>query len=421
MSACIWYVSKYVALPTARKGSARAFLLLREMAALGHRCVILTSDSNHLTTPPHVEGHLFSETVDGVDVHWIRTLKFAGASSVRRILSWIDFEWRLWRLPKAPLPSPDVVIVSSPSLLTIFNGLLLRRRYRCRLIFEVRDIWPLTLIEEGGYSPFNPFVMGFRAVELLAYRFADEIVGTMPNLGQHVAESLGRHPPVSCIPFGVHADMIEQAQPLPIDWIKRHIPEHKYLVCYAGSIGISNALETLFACASDMRDHSDVHFLIVGEGGLKSHYEGVAAALDNVSLTGSVPKDVVPSVLALCDLLYFSVHTSKVWDYGLSLNKVIDYMLAAKPIVASYTGFRTMVEDAQAGISVPAGDPAALKRAILRLKAQPRSELTEMGERGRRWAWTNLNYRKLADDYLRVALRRDAPGSLGRTPNGPHR
>ena len=79
---------------------------------------------------------------------------------MRRILSWLDFEWQLLGLPKEKLQTPDVVIVSSLSLLTILNGLLWKVRYKCRLIFEVRDIWPLTVTEEGGFTSWNPFVLG---------------------------------------------------------------------------------------------------------------------------------------------------------------------------------------------------------------------------------------------------------------------
>ena len=94
-------------------------------------------------------------------------MKYSVAKSLRRILSWLDFEWRLFRLPKHQLPPPDVVVVSSLSLLTIVQGLFWRRRYKCRLVFEIRDIWPLTITEEGGFSPRNPLVLGLATVDNL--------------------------------------------------------------------------------------------------------------------------------------------------------------------------------------------------------------------------------------------------------------
>jgi glycosyltransferase involved in cell wall biosynthesis len=199
--------------------------------------------------------------------------------------------------------------------------------------------------------------------------------------------------------------MFEQVAPVPPEWSARFVPQDKFIVCHAGTIGTSNALDTLLDCARAMQDHPDVHFLIVGEGGLKRHYEQLCADLPNVTFTGPVPKDMVQSVLELCALLYFSVSPSKLWDYGLSLNKVIDYMLAGKPITASYTGYPTMVEEAEGGTSVPAGDPAALRAEILRLKALPPEVLQEIGKRGHRWLLANRSYEMLARDYLAIALR----------------
>lgn len=418
MSACVWYVSKYAALPAAGRGGTRAFLIMRELARAGHRAVMLISDSNHLTEVPRLPGPHLLETVEGVDVHWIRTRKFTGAKSIGRILSWLDFELRLFLFPKRGLPRPDVVIVSSLSLLTIFNGLWLKFRYRCRLVFEVRDIWPLTIIEEGGFSPYNPLVMGLAAVERLAYRNADVIVGTMPNLAAHVSEVAPLHAPVHCVPFGVDVDMIKNARPLPPTWVQEHIPPGKFVVCHAGTIGITNALDTLFDCARAMRERSDVHFLILGEGGLKPHYEALTADLPNVSFAGAVAKDQVGAALEACDLLYFSVHVSKVWNYGLSLNKVIDYMLAGKPIVASYSGYPTMVDEAGAGTALPAGDPAALETEIVRYAEMEPEARRAIGQAGRDWLWRNRQYRDLAELYLQIALP-DPGSSAGDDTDAP--
>lgn len=390
---------------------------MREMVRQGHRCLMITSDSNHLTNVPDLESSYLTETMDSVEVCWVRTRKYSGAQSLGRILSWLDFEWRLFRLPKANFPRPDAIIVSSLSLLTIFNGLWLKRRFGCRLIFEVRDIWPLTLVEEGGFSPRNPFVVALGLVERFAYRHADAIVGTMPNLVQHVDEQVVNHAPVSTIPFGIDRDMVQNAIPLPLGWIEDHIPDGKFIVCHAGTIGTTNALDTLFACARDMKDNDKTHFLIVGEGDLRAHYEAACADLPNVSFTGAVPKTMVQSVITHCDVVYFSALKSKIWKYGMSLNKVIDYMLAAKPVIGSYTGHTTMIEEANSGIIVPAADPRALKSAIDILVKMSPDARSAMGMRGREWLLLNRPYAKLAEDYLRVVLPSDISDVSRRVPS----
>ncbi len=371
---------------------------------MGHRVVILTSDSNHLAAPPHLENEYLFQEVDNIRLCWVRTMKYSRAKSARRILSWLHFEWRLLWLPKYKLPRPDVVVVSSLSLLTVLNGLWWRMRYKCRLVFEVRDIWPLTIIEEGGFKPSNPLVWGLGVIEQLGYKHADAIVGTMPNLGEHVQDVLGYPKPTHCIPMGVDASLIATPEALPANYVSSCFPTGKFLVAHVGSIGVTNALDTFFKCAQAMQDNPSTHFLVVGDGDLCEAYRQQYAHLNNLTFGPRVSKAMVPSVLAKCDLLYFSVHMSKVWHYGQSLNKIIDYLMAGKPVVASYTGYPSMINEANCGSYVPAGDVVALMQEVERYSHMDTHERLLMGARGKAWLLANRSYSKLAQDYLGIML-----------------
>jgi glycosyltransferase involved in cell wall biosynthesis len=410
---CIWYVSKYVAPPAKVSAGGRGYLIMREFARMGYQSIIITSDSNQLAEVPVLETSYLAQEVDGLQLRWIRTMKYGKAKSLRRILSWLDFEWRLWRMPKTELPAPDVVIVSSLSLLTILNGFLLRHHYRCRLVLEIRDIWPLTITEEGGFSRWNPLVLGLGFIEKLGYRYADAIVGTMPNLGEHVAGVLGQPKTTHCIPMGVDEATLAEGDLLPTDYVEKYFPKDKFIVAHAGTIGITNALDTMLDCAEAMKGDNKVHFLVVGEGDLRGHYQRKYAHLPNLSFAPRVPKQMVQSVLSRCDLLYFSVHVSKVWKYGQSLNKVIDYMLAGKPVVASYTGYPSMINEADCGTYVPAGDVDALRIEVQRYAALDPVQRGEIGRRGRDWILTHRRYETLAKSYLAILFDKAEPGTAG--------
>lgn len=400
--ACIWYISKYVSPPAQTSSGGRGYMLMREIAGMGHRCLIITSDSNRLAQVPELAQPVWLQEVDGMTVCWLRTLKYEVAKSARRILSWIDFEWRLLRLPKKALPRPDVVVVSSLSLLTILSGFLLRWRYKCRLVLEIRDIWPLTITEEGGFRARNPLVLGLGLIEWLGYRFADAVVGTMPNLQAHVTQVLGRPRQTHCIPMGVDEDALQAAESVPEDYVQAHLPKGKFLIAHAGTIGITNALDTFLECAQALQDDDRLHFLVVGDGDLRPMYQKKYAHVRNLSFAPRVKKSMVQSVLSHCDLLYFSVHPSRVWHYGQSLNKVIDYMLAGKPVLASYTGYPSMINEAECGSYVPAGSVEELRLEILRYAAMEPQERTRMGERGRQWVLAHRRYPVLARRYLEI-------------------
>lgn len=406
---CVWYVSKYVITPTAGDPAGRDLSLMREFARQGCRALVVTSDSMGKFNAPLAREQYAMEEYDGVSVCRVRTLKYSDSKSTRRILSWLDFERRLLRLPKNRLPAPDVVVVSSLSLLTVLNGFLLRRRYRCRLVFEVRDIWPLTIVEEGGFSRWNPLVLLLGAIERAGYRRADAIVGTMPNLGAHVEEVTGQSLPTHCIPMGIDPGARQSSPPLPADYAAAYIPTDRFIVAYAGSIGISNAMDVLLQCAESMRNDPRVHFVVLGEGELRESYIQQYGILPNLTFAPRIPKSQVYDFLTRCDLLYFSVHTSKVWEYGLSLNKLIDYMFAAKPIVASYSGYPSMINEADCGTFVPAGDVGALRNEIIRYAAMPSNERTVIGERGRNWLVEHRDFRVLAESYLDILLPSHPP------------
>lgn len=407
--ACIWYVSKYVTPPSQGSVGGRGYLIMRELARLGHTCVVITSDSNQLAEVPDLAQPYVRQDVDGLQLWWVKTMRYQVAKSVRRIASWLDFEWRLWRMPKAGLPKPDAVVVSSLSLLTVLNGFWLRRQYGCRLVLEIRDIWPLTITEEGGFSRWNPLVLGLGWIEKLGYRYADAVVGTMPNLGEHVQQVLGQAKPTHCIPMGVDEVALMAGTTLPADYAKQHIPADKFIVVHAGTIGITNALDTMLDCAALMQDQPQMHFLVLGDGDLRAHYQQKYAHLPNLTFAPKVPKAMVQAVLARCDVLYFSVHVSKVWRFGQSLNKVIDYMLAGKPVVASYTGYPSMINEAGCGTYVPAGDVPALRAEIERYAAMSSQERASLGAKGRAWILANRSYRQLAQDYLKILLDSESP------------
>lgn len=402
MNRCIWYVSKYVSPPSDARAGGRGYILMRELAKRGHDCVIITSDSNHLANVPTLNAPYAFQKIDGLTLCWVKTLKYSSAKSLRRILSWLHFEWRLLWFPKRRVASPDAVVVSSLSLLTILNGFWLRRKYGCRLIFEVRDIWPLTITEEGGFSRSNPLVKGLAFIERLGYRYADEIVGTMPNLQEHVRHVLGYERKTWCIPMGIDPDAMVDPIGVPQEYKDLYFKKDKFTVAHVGSIGISNALDVLMKCAESLADCENIHFLLVGDGDLKAEYQRQYGHLPNLTFAPKIPKKMVQSLLGECDLLYFSVHPSEVWCYGQSLNKVIDYMLSGRPVLASYDGFPSMINEAGCGEFVPAGDIDALKKKIIEYSKMEAVSLAEIGVRGRAWVLEHRMYENLAGNYLEM-------------------
>lgn len=411
----IWIISKYASLPRYGPGS-RLYHLGREFRREGHETLLVTSDANHLACYPDTP-HLYNyEDVDGIKVCWIRTRKYGKTASAGRVLSWLDFERRLFGMPRAGLPRPDVVIVSSLSLLSVIFGYHLKKVYGARLVFEIRDIWPLTMVAEGGFHPWHPLVLLLGMVERFGYRKADLVVGTMPRLDIHVRETIGRDRPFHCSPLGYPAEWLSDEAPLSEEFLRSHFPAGKVIVGYAGSIGISNALEPLMQCIEQLSSRTDIHFVIVGGGDLKDVYRKRMSGNANVTFAPRIPRDQVQSFLRKCDVLYLSAHDSPVWRFGQSLNKMVDYMMAGKPVIASYSGYPSMLDEADAGSFVRAGDASALCKEIIRYADMSAEEREKTGRRGRDWILSHRSYGQLANEYLR-AIGERVSGEM-RAPEG---
>lgn len=85
----------------------------------------------------------------------------------------------------------------------------------------------------------------------------------------------------------------------------------------------------------------------------------------------------------------------------MSLNKLIDYMMSGKPVIASYSGFPSMIDEADCGEFVPSGDAEKLMDRISEYAVKPSASLEEMGDRGREWLIKNRTWEAVAEEYLR--------------------
>ena len=395
----IWCISKYASPPNYGKMPARLFVLTKEFIKLGHKATLITSDSNHFSKFPDTNKVHNFEVVEDVPLCWIKTKKYLKTASVCRILSWFDFERKLFKLDTSRLDKPDVVLVSSLSIFSIVYGYYLKKKFGAFLVFEIRDIWPLTMTEEGGFSKWHPLVLFIGLIEKFGYKKADLVVGTMPRLDLHIKNILGYEKQFHCSPLGFDPVNYEKESfgNNPFDDI---FPKDKMIVGYAGSMGITNALEPFIKTIKLLNNNENIHFMLVGSGDLKSNFENELENCNNVTFLPRIGQNEVKYFLNNCDILYLSTKDSEVWKYGQSMNKVVEYMLASKPMIASYTGYPSMINEANCGFFEKTSDANELKEKILSILNLNQEERKILGENGLKWVYENRQYSKLAKEYL---------------------
>ena len=394
----IWIISKYGS--TKEYGvSSKPYRTAKFFSENGINTYLISSDSNHLAQYPESDEIYNHEKDEKLNHIWIKTLKYKKSASLKRILSWFDFEWKLFRLDRKKLEKPDIVIISSLSLLTIIYGIHLKKIFGCKLVFEIRDIYPLTFTEELGVSRYNPIVWLFKYIEKIGYKKSDLIVGTMPNLSTHVNNVLGYEKNTFYSPLGINDSWnnpIEQSKE-----IDELFPDKNCVVVgYAGSMGRTNALDCFIETIKTLQMDSNLYFILVGQGDQKEKYKEMLNGCQNVIVGPKIKQSEVPYFLSKCDILYLSTHNSKLWKYGQSMNKIVDYMMAGKPVVASYSGYPSMLNEAGSGIFVSTNSKNAIIDGIREYAKLDNEERQSIGQKGRVWIQENCNNNIVCKRYM---------------------
>jgi glycosyltransferase involved in cell wall biosynthesis len=386
----------------------RPYYLAREWVRLGHRVTIVASSESHVRTQaPVLDGAArLAETIDGIDYLWLATPPYRG-NGLARVRNMAAFVMRL-REHAAELAArlkPDVVIASSTYPLDIWPAHRIARLAGARLLFEVHDLWPLSPMELGGYSRWHPFIMLLQAAENFACRRADAIVSILPRVREHL-EAHGMAPSkLHVVPNGVDPAEWEgdtAALPASLDGALAVLRRRgQFVVGYAGTHGISNALETLVEAAAELRRHP-VAFVLVGAGPDKAALVQQAAELrlQNIHFFDPVPKAQVPALLQRFDLAYIGWRRQPLYRFGISPNKLIDYMMAARPILHAVEAGNDPVAEAGCGLTVAPEDPHAVANGILAMLALGADSRAALGQRGRRFALANHTYPVLGQRFL---------------------
>ena len=388
----------------------RPFYLAREWVRLGHRvCIIASSESHIRAQAPQLGGQArLDETIDGVQYRWIATPAYRG-NGAARVLNMLAFVAQLYRYgPRLAREfEADVVIASSTYPLDIWPAHRIARLSSARLLFELHDLWPLSPMELGGYPAWHPFIMLLQAAENHACRHADAIVSILPKVRDHLeAHGMAPHK-LHIVPNGADpAEWLGANEQLPglagarLAALRR---QGKFIVGYAGTHGLSNALDTLLGAASLVSD-ARIAFVLVGAGPEKARLEALCAErkLGNVHFFDPLPKQQVPALLACFDVAYIGWQRQRLYRFGIAPNKLIDYMMAGRAILHSVEAGNDPVAEAGCGLTVPPQNPALVARALLALFMLGADGRAALGQRGRSYAMANLSYPMLGRRFLQA-------------------
>lgn len=386
----------------------RPYYMAREWVKAGHTVTIIAGDYSHLRTQnPKVERDFQEEMIDGINYCWVRTGQYHG-SGVKRALTMGRFVGKLWlyagRISKKYCP--NVVIASSTYPLDTYAAQKIAQKSNAKIIHEIHDMWPATLIELGGMSKLNPFVVLMQMAENSFCKQADVICSLAPNSQEYLMSHGMDENKFISIPNGIVAEEWDNPQPLDSNLsskLEKWKEEGKFILGYFGGHALSNNLMILMELAFQMKDEN-VKFVLIGHGIEKEKLikYTVEKKMENVYFGDAILKRQIPAFTEKVDALYIGAKKSSLYRFGVCPNKLFDAMMAGKPILYAIEAPNNYVEQYNCGITVNSDDIEDMKRGMSELLATPAEKRKTMGQNGKTAVQKHFQYEILAKKFLEI-------------------
>lgn len=380
--------------------------LARELCERGHEVTVVTA------FPHYPSGQLYPgfrlalwrwEDRSGIRVLRTFIYPYHGARSSLRILNYLS--WMVSSVQAAWLtPSCDVIYVWHPPLTVGVSAWILSKLKRAPFVYDVQDLWPESALASGLMKE-GRLVDILYALARWVYRRAPRILVVSAGAADHLHNAGVPASKVTVAPHWV--DTADFNRPHTRDARAEFGWGDRFVVMFAGNLGMVQGLETVIDAAAVLQESSPgVLFVLVGDGAARAGLEQLVTrrGLSNVVFAGRHPASDMPAFFAAADVLLVHLRRSEIADHAIP-TKILSYMAAARPIICGTGGAAAeVVNAAGAGIVTPPGDAAALAVAVQHLGALPEGDRDRMGRRGRAYLDQHYDKQRVIDIYERVLI-----------------
>lgn len=339
--------------------------------------------------------------IEGVEVNWINTPAYYNNGFYRLLNMIINF-LGLFFCGVFSRGRPDIIVGTSVPITSAFAGVLVAKLKKSKFIYEIRDLWPEALVALGGIrrGGFSHRLM--LALEKYILSHSDAVVTALPYVENHVRKHGLRDSAKVCwVPNPVPVDDIT----VKTNYLKDF---NSFNLVYIGGFGRFHDIQTILDAAIHLQSSGieGIAIHMFGSGEFYSHYQNLAnnKLLSNLYFHGRISKELILPLQREADALLATVPNSKLFEFGINPNKIINYMASGKPIV--YCGplsANNPIEESRSGVCTPAGDARALFDAIVQLYKQRDSELFAMyGRSGLLYSNNNYSIDVLGRRYFEI-------------------
>ena len=360
------------------------------LAQHGHKVTVLTGKPNYpegKIAPGYKSYGVQRQIYSGLDLIRLPLVPRGNGSKLRLAINYLSFICSGFFVAPIVLRRLkfDVVFVYATSpLLQALPAVSIARLKRAPLAVWVQDLWPDNLAATG----FVKSRWLLKLVEIFVryiYYHTDLILVQSEAFRKPVEYLVGDPRKIHYYPNTAQLSKVE-------DWNisdSSIVPQinKKFSIVFAGNLGSAQSLGTILEAAEFLQAITEIRFFIIGGGSREVWLaqEVDRRMLNNVELIERLPPAKMPAIFAASSGLLVTLADSPAFALTIP-SKLQAYLAAGRPVIACLNGEGArIVNDANAGLTCPAGDAEALAAAVLKLYGMDPKERNRLGINGRRY------------------------------------
>ena len=373
----ILYIHQYFLTPQ-EPGGTRSYWISQELIKRGHNVTMITGTNNAQHKEPK------EEMVDGIRVIYLPNQYSNYMGAGKRILSFVKFMFRAivagWKQKDV-----DLVFATSTPLTVGAVAIALKWTKGWKYVFEVRDLWPEGLIQEGITNPV--IVWALRLLEKMSYHKAEHVIALSPGMRDGVMKVGTKDGECTMVPNMSKPDKFFPREPNIEIVDKFGINRDKFNLIHFGAMGFDNYNEYIVEAAKLAQEQGKdrLNFILLGDGSTVPTIKKMISdyGLKNIQYLGNHKMNVVSDIVNCCSACIVSFRNIPILATN-SPNKMFDSLSAGKPIIVNSAGWtKDLVEKENCGCFVDPEKPQDLVDALEDIANSPEKCKT-WGENSRR-------------------------------------
>ncbi len=385
----IWILNQYN-MPPEYGHLNRHYNFAKYLKRLGYNPIVLVGSYLHNTNIQMIKDESIIRKYDESDFqyYFIKTKDYS-QSRLMRIYTMFEYYLNVLKVSDN-LDKPDVIIGSTAHPFAAVAAIKLGKKYGCKSIVEVRDLWPESFVAYGIVSRKNPFLRLLYAGEKWIYKNADKLVFTMEGGKDYIIEQGWDKKNGGPIDINKIHHINNGVDLEVFNYNKEHYTledkdldnKDSFKVIYTGSIRLVNNVKSIVDAAFEIKKlgFEDIKFIIYGDGSDKAPLEKycIDNGLDNVVFKGFIDKKYIPNILSKSNLNIIHFEQNKIKKFGASLNKMFEYFASGKPTLSDCEFGYDLINKYKCGVVIDNADAKRMSKEIIKIKELDVAQYNEL-------------------------------------------